>query len=352
MKKTASTFVALLVYGIACSQGCIPMRNLVGFGQFIKPQYDSLNGEPTKWLLNVGSRFYEASQTFNGNTPVDQAPENRNVNHVFIMNFSISRMFANGWSYTVDIPISAASRTTKIEHDSSGRYTTRTFGLGDIRITAYKWLFDASTSHRGNIQFGLGIKLPTGDYRYADYFHKSKGLVSAPVNSTIQLGDGGTGFTVELNGFYNISRNMSLYGNLFYLFNPRDQNGVSNTYGSVPKEAEIAAGATVNSVPDAFTARLGANFNKGNVAFWGGFRAEGQPVHDAFGGSMGQRRAGIIVAAEPGVNYSFKRTTLYAFVPIPVYRTTYQTVPDEMLGRPSPGGFADYSVFLGALFKF
>jgi hypothetical protein len=353
MKKTSTTLLALLLYGIAYTQGCIPVRNLVGFGQFIKPKYDSLNGEPTKWLLNVGSRFYQAEQLYNGSTPVSQNPEDRGVNRVFIINFSVSRMFENGWSYTVDIPISAAARTTWQEHDSTtrDRHTTRSFGIGDVRITAYKWLFDASMSHRGNLQLGVGIKLPTGDYRYEDYFYKKSGPVSVPVNSTIQLGDGGTGFSLELNGFYNVGRRASLYGNLFYLFNPRDQNGVSNTYGGGAPTAVKNAGATVNSVPDAFTARVGGNFNSRNVSFWGGFRAEGQPVHDVFGESNGQRRAGLIVSAEPGMNYSFKKMTLYAFVPIPVYRTTYQTVPDEKIGRPSPGGFADYSVFLGALFK-
>jgi hypothetical protein len=97
------------------------------------------------------------------------------------------------------------------------RHTTRTFGIGDIRLTAFKWLIDPSIAHRGNIQLGMGIKLPTGDFRYQDYFYKKTGVVSAPVNTTIQLGDGGTGFTLELNGFYNVTRRVSLYGNLFYL---------------------------------------------------------------------------------------------------------------------------------------
>ena len=354
MKKTSTTFLALLLYGIAYTQGCIPVRNLVGFGQFIKPQYDSLNAEPTKWILNVGSRYYEAYQSYNGSTPVDQNPEDQAVNHVFIMNFSVSRMFENGWSYAIDVPISAATRTTWQEHDSTTRerHTTRSFGLGDIRVTVYKWLFDASVSHRGNLQLGVGIKLPTGDFRYEDYFYKKTGPVSAPVNSTIQLGDGGTGFSLELNGFYNTGPRVGLYGNLFYLFNPRDQNGVSNLYSGGAPTAVKKAGATVNSVPDAFTARVGANFNAKDLTFWGGLRAEGQPVRDVFGESNGQRRAGLIVSAEPGINYRFKKLALYSFVPIPLYRTTYQTIPDKALSRPSPGGFANYSIFMGALFKF
>ena len=351
MKRTSTTLLALLLYGIAYSQGCIPVRNLVGFGQFIRPQYDSLQGDPTKWLVNVNTRYYEAYQMFNGSSKVQQDPMVRAENKVFIMNFSVSRMFGNGWSYTIDIPISSSSRTSSLEHDTTSRHTTRTFGLGDIRITAYKWLFDVTNSHRGNIQLGLGIKLPTGDFRYEDFFHRKGGMVSAPVNQTIQLGDGGTGFTLELNSFYNLSRKFSLYGNLFYLFNPRDQNGVSNTLGFAAGKPAIAAGATINSVPDSYAARIGANFTQNKFAIWTGFRMEGAPVHDVFGGSNGQRRAGMIISVDPGFNYSFRRTTVYAFVPVPIYRTTYQTVPDQILDRPSPGGFANYSMFIGALFR-
>lgn len=291
MKKTSTTLLALLLYGIAYTQGCIPVRNLVGFGQFIRPQYDSLNGEPIKWLINVSSRFYEASQTFSGSDKVQEAPHDRRVNNVFIMNLSVSRMFDNGWSYSIDVPISASSRRAWQEHNASATdITTHSYGLGDIRITAYKWLFDVSASHRGNVQLGLGLKLPTGDYRYEDFFYKQSGMVSAPVNPTIQLGDGGTGLTLELNAFYSIARKVSLYGNLFYLFNPRDQNGVSNMYGTLPDSATLNSGATVNSVPDAFTARLGGNFSHKNFVFWGGFRMEGQPVHDVFGEPTKSRR--------------------------------------------------------------
>ena len=76
---------------------------------------------------------------------------------------------------------------------------------------------------------GLGIKLPTGDYKVQDYFYKNDSTkVLAPVNGSIQLGDGGTGIITQLNTFYFLSKNISLYANLYYLINPRDHNGVLN----------------------------------------------------------------------------------------------------------------------------
>ena len=108
------------------------------------------------------------------------------------------------------------------------KHTTNSFGLSDIRVAGYKWLFDVTEVHKGNIQVGLGLKLPTGDYRYQDFFYETAGKVSAPVNPTIQLGDGGLGITTEVNAFYTLNKLISLYANAFYLLSPRDINGTSS----------------------------------------------------------------------------------------------------------------------------
>jgi hypothetical protein len=84
---------------------------------------------------------------------------------------------------------------------------------------------------------------------------------------------------------------------------------------------------------------------------------EGSPVYDLIGASNGQRRAGYAFSVEPGVNYKFRKSTVFAFVPVPVYRTTKQTAADkkitELSGEyvSSPGGMADYLIFVGVLFK-
>jgi hypothetical protein len=166
-----------------------------------------------------------------------------------------------------------------------------------------------------------------------------------------------------VNGFYTLNKTVSFFGNGFYLFNPRDQNGTSNTLGrdvsgTPAGAASIAVGATVNSVPDAFLLRGGANFTFNALMAWAGLRFEGSPVYDAFGGSHGIRRAGYGVSIEPGLSYSFGKTTLFTFVPIPIYKTLKTTAPDKaiaaIVGTPaaSPGGLVNGLVFLGASFRF
>lgn len=367
MKTTYLILISLCMSHLAAAQGCIPIRNLAGFGQFALPEYNSINEDPVKWIVSVNNRYFKSYKMYDGTNPVSEPPEDFKTNHNYTLSIDVLRVLQDGWSIAVSVPFIAASRETWQEHNpSKQKYTVNSFGLGDVRLTAYKWILDTSTPNRGNIQFGLGLKLPTGDYQYEDYFHKTSGLVLAPVSSTIQLGDGGTGFSVEVNGYYTVSRVLGLYGNAFYLLNPRDHNGVSNTFGGPPRvpghptiDGAIAVEATanVNSVPDSYTVRAGGTVAVNKYTFWAGLRSEGQPVKDLVGQNNGQRRAGNILSFEPGINYKLPWGAVYVFVPTPIYRKTKQTVPDQRISQlsgeyvSSPGSFADVLFFVGAVVK-
>jgi hypothetical protein len=358
MKKlTISLLCLLLLSYYAHSQGCVAIRNLTGFTQFSLPQYGN---EPVKWMFMVNSRYSEFYGTYSGDEIIVQDQGDKAFSRTVIVDLALMRVYENGWSVVVDVPFMNAMRRTWQEHDPTTqvKHKTSSFGLSDIRVTAYKWLLDVSKPHRGNIQVGLGIKLPTGDYKYQDYFYRPTGMVSAPVNPTLQLGDGGTGFTLEVNGFYTLNKTISFFGNGFYLFNPRDQNGTSNLLGRPAAPGVVEAGADVNSVPDAFLLRGGANFTMRALTAWAGVRFEGSPVYDAFGESNGIRRAGYGVSVEPGLSYSIRKTTLFTFIPIPIYKTLKTTAADKAVssitGNPaaSPGGMVNGLVFLGASITF
>src|SRR5204863_2013725 len=119
----------------------------------------------------------------------------------------------------------------------------------------------------------------------------------------------------------------------------------------------IKATADVLSVPDSYTLRAGGNMVVRDFTFWAGVRMEGAPVHDVIGASNGQRRAGKVISADPGINYKISNVTIYAFVPFPLFRETKQTVPDQRLSEysgktvASPGGFANYQVYLGVMIR-
>jgi len=75
------------------------------------------------------------------------------------------------------------------------------------------------------------------------------------------------------------------------------------------------------------------------------------------GGSEGVRRAGHNVSIEPGIIYKMKKMSFYTYVPIIFERETKQTLSDQFKSNRSctyiliQSCFADYVVFVGALFK-
>jgi hypothetical protein len=368
MRKGAVLLVIsyLLFTSAARSQGCVAIRNITGFGQFAELGYN--NQTKDKWSLSIDNRQFEAYTFLQGKVKITPKDLDTGVTlHEWTTNFELTRLLDNGWSISLDMPITANGTQGSLEHASHVDHQTHAFGLGDMRLTVYKWLFGEKSSGRGNIQLGVGIKFPTGNYRSEDYFYDDPNdltaKVSAPVNVAIQLGDGGTGITTQLNAFYNFSQNVNVYANLFYLISPKDQNGVAAwPPGLLPPDAIAlfhAATYDVNSVPDSYTYRAGVNLLFGNLVATGGLRYEGVPAHDLFGSDDGLRRAGHIFSVEPGLQYKFTKSFLYAFVTVPVARATILTVPDERMaaitGTPAsitPGHFANYILSFGYSFAF
>ncbi|MGI8581125.1 MAG: hypothetical protein ACR2KX_02965 [Chitinophagaceae bacterium] len=358
MKKKIFTVFAFLIISInANAQGCVIVRNISGFAHY---NFNDHAFSTSNWLLDVNSRYFKSYKDFKGDQDQKTAVIDRSINRVFTLDMTATRLLNNGWSLSFNLPITSNDRSTTIEHGGAGkpRHATKSFGIGDIRITAYKWAIKPRVKQKGNIQLGLGLKLPTGNYDYQDYFYrKEDSLVLAPVNPSIQLGDGGTGIITELNGFYILNQNFSLYTNMHYLINPREQNGVSPLLGRKPTLVQIKNGSTVNSVPDQYTIRAGVNASFNKIIASAGFRAEGIPVHDLVGGSNGNRRAGHNFSFEPGLTYNFKQTSVIFYLPILIKRVIKQTVPDkiatDITGNQTilQGGFADYIVFIGASFK-
>ena len=250
-------------------QGCVVIRNIAGFGQFAQLGYDQSD---KKWMINLGNRYFESIQPFKDALKLDLNPDEtkRNINYNYTLNLSMIRLLQNGWAIGMDLPISNNTLVSRAEHLSGDRHSTHGFGMGDIRFTVYKWILKQEDTRKWNVQAGIGLKLPTGDFRYEDYFYNDAidktAKQSAPVDPSLQLGDGGTGFTTELNGYYLLSSKISLYGNMFYLINPRDQNSVSTLKGHPAGGPDYngpydeAATLTVNSVPDNYTVRFGGQF--------------------------------------------------------------------------------------------
>ena len=359
MKNLMLFLFLLLIAGSALPQGCIIVRNVSGLGQY---NLTSKSFSTSEWQLSINNRYFRAYRDYKGNVDLKTLPPNQNVINSFSMDLDVTRLLPHGWSLDLGFPISANSRTSDAEHGgpNTQRHTTSAFGMGDLQFTVLKWLLKPNDKQRGNIQLGLGIKFPTGDYKKQGYFYRDDTTrVLSILNPSIQLGDGGTGIIAELNTYYFLDSKkiFSLYGNFYYLANPTDINGTQYTIGKPETPANILLGAYDVSAIDVFSIRAGLNYDIKSWSFSAGIRDEGAPVYDLFGKSDGIRRSGYTLSAEPGIAYKFKNAAIYAYVPLLLSHAVRQSALDKIITNKtgvytsSSGTSGDYQIFIGAQFQ-
>lgn len=354
MKRMYFFFIAALIIANleTTAQGCVAIKGTAGVC--------SRPSDAKGWELNLNNRYFRSYKHFVGSEEQKKRVEEHSnvINHSYELDITATRTINSRWSLSITLPIMDFARSSLYEHDGKTRHTTHAFGIGDARFSAYRWLFDPNKYHKGNIQVGLGIKLPTGNYNYQDYFFKkADSSVIGPVDQSIQPGDGGTGLTVELNSFYNFSHKLGVYGSFFYLINPREVNGTSTSRGGSVSAVNKKYNTDVMSVPDLFMARAGISYMVNKINFSGGLRVEGLPSKDLIGGSRGFRRPGYIISAEPSVTYVAKKASFNLSVPIALKRDRTQSDSDKRRSKESgtkvqgDAAFADYLISAGVTFR-
>ncbi|HEY2350040.1 MAG TPA: hypothetical protein VGH64_13550 [Puia sp.] len=353
-----ASFILIVVAEKTNAQGCVALKSNGGFCTMSQHhQADSA----AKWMLIANNRYFKSYKHFVGTDEQKQRTEQGTnvINHQYTLDLTVLRILNPRWSLLFDLPIEINSRSSLYEHSNVGRFTTHSAGIGDMRLAAYYWLLNPEKMPRGDVQLGLGVKLPTGKYNVQDNFHTSDSTTRlGPVDQSIQLGDGGFGVTFELNAFYDLSTALTLYGNVYYLANPREQNGVSTARGGTPSSGAVANGSYVMSVPDQYLIRAGITMAEKRFIFSLGVRDECLTVHDWIGGSNGFRRPGYIISVEPGIIYRVNKLSLYAFVPVAIVRNRTQSVPDMISSGTSgknvhgDAAFSDYAVNLGVTLRF
>jgi len=326
-------FAFLMVTSETVAQGCVAVRNMSSWA----PVGDSLNN--SSWQFSLNYRYFRSYKHFRGSHEekhrVEQGSEVINNDNSFL--FGIGYTINPKWSVSAIIPYLDIDRSSLYEHYGNPtqanptinpRFHTQARGLGDIRLSAY---YNAVQTHDFYLTLGLGAKLPTGNYRVKDYFHRrdkegQDSLIYKLVDQSIQLGDGGLGIIVEFDAAYNVSRTFAVYASGLYMSNPRNTNGVlrsDNLTDGIPRSNHF-------SVVDQYVFRAGGRFTvRDRVQIAGGIRYEGIPSEDLIGRSDGWRRPGYIVSGEPSVTYSTGPHTFAVNVPVALYRNRVQNTIDK-----------------------
>ncbi|PPK87237.1 outer membrane putative beta-barrel porin/alpha-amylase [Neolewinella xylanilytica] len=362
MHRISSLVLALLCCGALTysaslqGQGCVAIR---GGSACAGSVGNSLNLSRGEFNLQAGYRHFRSFRHFRGSEEeANRIQEGTEVvNRSSFLDLGMNYGLSSRWYATAVVPVVFHHRSSMYEHGGNppsglgDRHATASSGLADIRLGIGYWLFDPQR-HDFNYSIGLGVKLPTGKFDYTDTFYNQgddrSETLEAVVDQSIQPGDGGTGIAVDVQGFHPLSHSFGIVTNLYYLVNPRETNGVLTRNG----RSEF-------SCPDQFAVRLGAYYSSmaGFNIFLGG-RLEGVPANDLVGGSAGYRRPGYAVSAEPGIGYTHRSLSVFASVPVALYRNRTQSFEDKVRTQETgiytqgDAAFADYLLNIGVAYRF
>ncbi|MFH4966887.1 transporter [Gaetbulibacter sp. M240] len=359
MKKILQIFLVLFLTIIInhslMAQGCVAIRGFSSCNANQMEMGSSLN----KGDFSVGTnvRYFKSFRHFRGTTEeTNRITEGTNViNHSYFVDVAVNYYLSDRLYANLLIPFVSHERSSMYEHGGNSlgdRNITRSSGLADLRIGAGYWLFEPN-SRSYNYGIGAGIKLPTGDFSYTDTFYNQgpnrDQTIDAVVDQSIQPGDGGFGFNLNVEGFHSLSHKFMLTTTLYYLFNARETNGVLTRNG----RSEF-------SVPDQYAAQLGAIYftNLQGFSLYLGGRLEGIPSSDLIGGSAGYRRPGYVVSVDPGIYYNSNKLSIGLNVPVALIRNRTQSYEDKQrtaetgVFRQGDAAFADYLINCNLTYRF
>lgn len=362
------------------AQGCVAVR---GFGGCGVAGSGGLGLLPKQWQFGANYRYFKSYKHFKGKDEQYERllKQTQVINHSNTLDLSAAYGLTPRWQLNVNVPVLYTDRSSYYEHGgqtatfAGARKSSTAAGLGDARIGVSRWLWNPVSHSSTNLSVGLGLKLPTGNWNVKDSFYNilvtdPQTLVSVrqtqyrPVDQSIQLGDGGLGLALELQGFWEMTHGLFAYANAFYLVNPRGVNGTLTNRKitvSVPGNPipQVFTNEYMCSVPDQYAARFGflSQSQMAGLSVSLGLRMEGVPVRDLLGESLGFRRPGYTIAAEPGLNYMKGKTTFNFNMPIALYRIRSQSVTDKQVqdatgvSRNGDAAFADFLISVGVSFR-
>lgn len=404
MKKyllTLSIAICLVAsaYHTSQAQGCVAVRQMGGINPLSSNGYTLPKGE---FQIGASYRYFHSFRHFVG---TEEQPHRQNTGGGFDANGNEKGNAVNIYSHALDLNISYAltdrmqfnlsvpyvhnerSQVLAVTKDPDTgktlegiRYSVFAQGLGDIRLSANYWIFDPATSGKGNLMIGLGLKLNTGSHSERDdalaLDSDTKEVITQNVvmDQAIQPGDGGVGFSLEVQGFRQLYKGIYGFANGYYLFNPRESNGSFKSAPTVVKDKDgnvlgTLTGYNIYASPDQYFGRVGLMTSVGkmkNVTLSLAGRFEGIPAYDALGGQVAYRRPGYVVAVEPGVSYRAGKHSVSLFVPFNVVRNRIQSAADianqnlqnsvitddaEKVHQQGDAAFADYSISLNYSYR-
>ncbi|MFC0773868.1 hypothetical protein [Terrimonas alba] len=381
----------LFIQQKATAQGCVAVRQMGGVNTLCSStnSYNLSKGDFQiganyryfhSWRHFVGKEEQKHRQNTGGGLGTDGIDRGNAVNiYSHAVDLNLSYGLTNRLQVYASIPYVHNERSQVLRQTApvkdTFRYSVFAKGLGDVRIGTNYWLFDPVKAHKGNLNVGIGIKLPTGSHSEVDQAPQTNGTFRyTMMDQAIQPGDGGLGFSLEMQGFTQVYRGIYAFANGYYLFNPKESNGTFKSGPTVVKDKDgnilgTLTGYNVYACPDQYFGRAGlmtSILKSRNLTLSLAGRVEGIPAYDALGGQVAYRRPGYVVAIESGVSYTTKQHSFSLFVPYNIVRNRIQSAADiarqnlqnsvitdktQLTHVQGDAAFADYSISLSYSYR-
>lgn len=338
----ATAIFVLMAAGTMMGQGCILARS---------PEQTSLptgqGGElqPGHLQLTIGLRHQYSYKHYVGDVYQEQRAQlgNQMQNKVNLITANLTYQWKPRISFEVDMPYLFASRKLQ---NSPIKYQSN--GVGDIIVAGNYWLLDPMHAQKHNLSLGLGLLMPTGNDDVQNNVNSnttgtgSPTYVTAPVDYSIQPGNGGWGMVMQWMGYRKINQTLTLYSDGDYIATQGGTNGIARgaTQSTTqPLNNQVA-------ISDQYLAEAGLSFPLHWVSGLTGtvsIRDEGVPAANLFPVSNdGFRRPGYAVSAGPGAQWVHNSHIFTANIYKATRRDRTSSYPDSVYSTHGDAAFAEY----------
>ena len=354
VRKITVLFAAVIAVALSAgqlgAQGCILARSPEQSGL---PTGQGGTLEPGHFQVTIGERHQFSYQHYVGDVYQEYRAQagNQVENRINLITSNLAYQWTPRISFELDAPWLFASRKSQnspIEYQASG--------LGDTIIGANIWIRNPQHAPHDNFSVGLGVLMPTGNDDVQNTTNTNTTgtgaavVVTAPVDYSIQPGNGGWGLVMQWNGYRRVGKSLTFYTDGDYIATQGGTNGVQrgatlsttqplNNYVAISDQYLLEAGVAF-PLHISHVKALSATF---------GPRDEGVPAYNLFPNSnAGFRRPGFAVTAGPGAQYARGSNSLTAGVYKAVHRDRTGSYPDSVYGTHGDAAFAQY-VWLASL---
>jgi hypothetical protein len=304
-KKLHRLFLAAVLLAVAAfsvhasGQGCILARS---------PEQGLPTGQggvlaPGHFQITIGERHQYSFQHYVGDVYQEyRAQQQTQVqNRINLITANLTYQWTPRISFAIDAPWLFASRkgqSSPIKYSSSG--------VGDTILATNVWIRNPEHATRGNVSLGLGVMMPTGNDDVTNTVNtNTTGTgapveVTAPVDYSIQPGNGGWGMVMQWAGYQQVGHSLVFYTDGDYIATQGGTNGIQrgatlnpaqplNNYVAISDQYLLEAGVLIPVLPE-----------KGLSATFGP-RDEGVPAGNLFSNNNdGFRRPGFAVSPGAG----------------------------------------------------